>query len=260
MKQDISVSLVYDLAGPTDLLLQIEVADLPDQPVSDPSIETSPTTFFGRVPAEAGIGERIWIRAEGQFRCTYRCQVAVNRRSTKISSLRAVPPHLLPGETARYLMPSRYCPSDQFQSFVLAEFGHLEGGARIAAMRDWINRAFSYMPGVSNAETTALDSFVRRQGVCRDFAHVMITLARASAIPARIASAYAPGVKPQDFHAVAEVFLDGAWHFVDPTGMAPSSTIARIGVGLDAAEVAFLNSFGPIMLVEQSVLARRVGG
>jgi transglutaminase-like putative cysteine protease len=120
-------------------------------------------------------------------------------------------------------------------------------------MRDWVFERFQYVPGSSNAQTTALDTFVQRQGVCRDYAHVMIALARASAIPARFVSVYAPYVTPQDFHAVAEVYLDGTWHLVDATGMAAANQIARIGVGLDAAEVSFLSSFGQVMLQNQSV-------
>jgi transglutaminase-like putative cysteine protease len=150
-------------------------------------------------------------------------------------------------------MPSRYCPSDEFQTFVAAEFGHLSGGAQIAAMRDWIERSFQYVPGVSNAQTTAMDSFVQRQGICRDYAHVLVTLARAATIPARFASVYAPGVTPPDFHAVAEVYLDGAWHLVDPTSMATPHDIVRIGIGADAANVAFLNIFGQAEFVAQSV-------
>ena len=60
---------------------------------------------------------------------------------------------------------------------------------------DWIARHFTYEQA-STTSTTALDSFVERRGVCRDYAHVMVTLARASAIPARYVSCYAPGVDP----------------------------------------------------------------
>lgn len=257
MNLDIAVSLAYSLSNPTDMLLQIEVPDLSDQSIRDPLIETSPVQHFARVPAEDGLGERIWLRAEREFRCTYRSHIAVDRSEPDIATLNAVPPHLLPGEAVRYLMPSRFCQSDRFQSFVIAEFGHLQGGARVAAMRDWISSAFTYTPGSSDAQTTAVDSLVARQGVCRDFAHVMVAMARASTIPARYASVYAPGVTPQDFHAVAEVYLDGAWHFVDATGMASPRTIARIGVGLDAADVAFLTTFGPIQMIEQTVSATR---
>jgi transglutaminase-like putative cysteine protease len=164
-----------------------------------------------------------------------------------------VPPHQLPGETVQYLLPSRYCPSDQFQNFVDAEFGRLQGGERVAAMRDWVEERFSYVPGSSLSDTTALDTFVKRQGVCRDYAHVMVTLVRASGVPARIASVYALGVEPQDFHAVAEVFLGGSWHLIDATGMATEGGMAKIGVGRDAADVAFLTAYGSAQMNEQSV-------
>ncbi len=90
-------------------------------------------------------------------------------------------------------------------------------------------------------------------GVCRDFAHVMITLARASGMPARMASVYAPLDPPQDFHAVAEVYLDGGWHLVDATGMARPDQMVRIGVGRDAADVAFLTVYGNAVMQSQSV-------
>ena len=253
MELDVNVHLKYQLAGPTDFLLQIEIADLADQKLQSSKLVTSEVDHLARIAADEGLGERIWLRAAGEFSCDYTARVMIDRPLLDISKLQAVPPHLLPGDTVRYLMPSRYCPSDEFQSFVAAEFGELQGGARIAAMRDWINKAFSYVPGSSNAQTTALDSFVRRQGVCRDYAHLMVALARASTIPARFASVYAPGVTPPDFHAVAEVYLEGTWHLIDATGMAPADTIARIGVGPDAAGVAFLSVFGPTTLVQQTV-------
>jgi len=259
LKLDIDVHLVYRLQAPTDLLMQIEVADLADQRVIDADLRTSDVDHFARVAAKDGMGDRIWMRAAGEFRCDYVSRVEVDRPALDVSALSAVPPHLLPGDAVPYLMPSRFCPSDQFQTFVVAEFGELAGGARVVAMRDWINRAFAYVPGASNAQTTALETFVQRQGICRDFAHVMVTLARASTIPARFVSVYAPGVTPQDFHAVAEIYLDGTWHLVDATGMAPADTIARIGVGSDAGDVAFLTGFGKMDVVEQTVSSTVVG-
>ncbi|MEO8530909.1 MAG: transglutaminase family protein [Deltaproteobacteria bacterium] len=249
----IDVNLTYRLFGPTDILLQIEAAHLPDQQVVRGNLQTSYVTHFARVAGEAGIGERIWLRADGDFSCSYQAEVEIVRPVVDLSVIDMVSPHLLPGDTVHYLLPSRFCPSDQFQSFVLSEFGSLSGGTCIAAMRDWVHEKFQYVSGVSDAQTTALESFVQRRGVCRDFAHVLITLARAATIPARFASVYAPDVRPQDFHAVAEVYLDGGWYLVDPTGMAGADTIARIGVGADAAETAFLSSFGPAQLINQVV-------
>jgi len=181
-----------------------------------------------------------------------------------IAPLVRLEPHDLPGETVQYLLDSRYCPADRFQSFVDAEFGGLEGGARVVAMRDWIAANFRYARGSSTTETTALDSFVERRGVCRDYAHVLVTLARASAIPARYCSVYSPGVDPPDFHAVAEVFLadpltpgGGAWYLVDPTGMADPAETVKIGVGRDAADVSFMTVFGEALYESHDVSARK---
>ncbi len=255
---DIDVQLEYQMSGPTDAILQIQAPAGAGQRIISETFVLSETAHRATIAAEAGIGERILLRTNGNLSCRYQARCDVNRPALPIEDLPSVPPHQLPSDAVRYLMPSRYCPSDQFQNFVAAEYGHLGGGALIAAMRDWIFERFQYVPGSSNAQTTALDTFVQRQGVCRDFAHVMIALSRAAAVPARFASVYAPYVTPQDFHAVAEVYLDGSWYLVDATGMAASNQIVRVGVGLDAAEVPFLSSFGPALMLSQTVDVRVV--
>jgi transglutaminase-like putative cysteine protease len=254
MKLSIQTHLDYVFEAPTDVLLQLEAAAIPEQRIESAHINVSPADHFARIPAQDAIGDRIWVRAEGRLTVDYTATVSIARILTGCRDLPRIEPRHLPGETVQYLMGSRYCPSDQFQTFVEAEFGGLDGGARVMAMRDWIEHRFSYIPGISNSETTALDTFVKRQGVCRDYAHVLITLARASAIPARIASVYALGVEPQDFHAVAEVFLGGEWHLVDATGMAEEANMAKIGVGRDAADVSFLTAYGTARLNAQSVV------
>ena len=254
MRLSIRTWLDYYFPKPTDVLLQLEAAAIPEQAIERANINVTGTRHFVRVAAQDMIGDRIWVRAEGQMLVSYEATVSVQRIVGNWEQLPKVEPRDLPGETVQYLMPSRYCPSDQFHSFVEAEFGNLAGGARVTAMRDWIERSFSYVPGASTAETTALDTFVRRQGICRDYAHVLITLVRASGIPARIASVYALGVEPQDFHAVAEVFLDGTWYLVDATGMAKEAEMAKIGIGRDAADVAFLTAYGLAVMNAQSVM------
>ena len=131
-------------------------------------------------------------------------------------------------------------------------------GAKVIAMRDWIATHFSYVPGVSTSNTGALESYVLRQGVCRDYAHMLITLARAAGVPARFVSGYAPGVTPPDFHAVAEVFLDGAWYMADATGMATGADMAKIGVGRDAADTSFLTHYAACSLNRQEISVTRL--
>lgn len=253
VKIAIEAALDYDFAGACDVLLQLEAAMIPEQKVESAYIDISPVEHFARVSGHDTIGERIWLRVLNKLTVRYTATVEIDRICGDLATLPAVPPHQLPGETIEYVLPSRYCPSDQFQNLVEAEFGGLSGGARVMAMRDWVQNHLTYQAGTSSAATTALESFVTREGVCRDFAHVLITLVRASAIPARFVSVYALGVEPQDFHAVPEVFLDGAWYLVDPTGMAQAEAMAKIGVGRDAADVSFLTSYGWATLNSQRV-------
>lgn len=258
----IDARIEYDFADPTDFLLQMEAAAIPEQMLADATLETSTVEHMARVPAQDSIGERIWLRCQGRFSAHYRAKVTVQRQLADVATLPQVPPHLLPGETVQYMMDSRFCPAGRFQSFVQAEFGELSGGARISAMRQWIADNFTYAAGSSIATTTSLDSFVERRGVCRDYAHVMCSLARASAIPARYVSCFAPGVDPQDFHAVAEVFLSdgpdalpgsGSWHIVDATDMANPSDAVKIAVGRDAVDVSFLTSYGTASMVDKQI-------
>jgi len=253
MSLTIRTRLDYWFEQPTDVLLQLEAAAIPEQVIESAHIDITPTEHFARVASQDMIGERIWLRVKGNLLVDYRATVRIERVLNDCLNLPVIPPHQLPGETVQYLMASRYCPSDQFQTFVETEFGGAEGGAKVIAMRDWIARHFAYVPGVSDSETTALHTFVKRQGICRDYAHVMITFARAAGIPARIASVYAVDVEPPDFHAVAEVFLGGEWHLVDATGMAKERDMAKIGIGRDAADIAFLTAFGTAIMNSQSV-------
>ncbi|KQM21622.1 transglutaminase-like domain-containing protein [Novosphingobium sp. Leaf2] len=260
MQLSIVTTLDYAVHDAVDVMLQIEAAMIPEQRVIHAHIDLPPVEHFARIAAQANIGERIWLRIAAPLKVRYEATVEVDRYLADVASLDAVPPHQLPGETVDYMMPSRYCQSDTFLDFVEGEFGHLKGGQRIAAMRDWLETNLTYEPGSSDAYTTAIDTFQSGRGVCRDYTHLMISLARASAIPARFASVYGLGVDPQDFHAVAEVFLDGMWHMVDATGMSAPDRIAKIGIGRDAADVSFLSSFGYVEMISQTVEVTEVPG
>ena len=262
----ISISTTFDfhLDAPTDVILQFEAAAIPEQTILSQSTTLSCGDDCVRVPAHEAIGERILIHAQGRFEVAYEAEVEVNRLAPDLAGLEQLSPHDLPADPLEYLLDSRYCPADRLQSFAQDEFGETSGGDRILAIHDWIAGHFTYEPGSSTATTTALDSFVERRGICRDYAHVLITLARASTIPARYVSCFAPGVDPPDFHALAEVFLadptisgGGAWYIVDATGMADPQETVKIGVGRDAADVSFLTSFGQAHFGNKSVKVTR---
>ena len=253
MQLSIRAELDYDFPSPCDILLELEAAIIPEQAVLQAKLDLPMVDHFARVPGHDTIGDRIWLRHHGNLKVTYTGLVEVERRVDDIAALSAVPPHRLPGETVQYLLPSRYCPSYEFQSLVDDEFAGLEGGARIIAVRQWIAQHIAYVPGSSGTATGAMATYVSRHGVCRDFGQLLITMSRASAIPARFASVYGLGVTPQDFHAVAEVFLEGYWYLVDATGMSSADRMAKIGVGRDAADVSFLTSYGAAIFNRQEV-------
>jgi transglutaminase-like putative cysteine protease len=258
MKLSITAELDYDIPCEADLLLQLEAAIIPEQTVIKAFIDLPPVVHFARVTGHDMIGERIWLRLQGSLRVRYNATVEINRLTADVAQLDAVPPHLLPGETVDYMLPSRFCPSDQFLDVVQELFGGTVGGARVAAIRDWILSNLTYEAGISDASTDAMHTYEARKGVCRDFAHLMVSMTRASAIPARFCAVYGLGVEPEDFHAVAEVFLDNTWYMVDATGMSTPDAMAKIGVGRDAADVSFLTSYGKAFMQNQSVRVTRL--
>jgi transglutaminase-like putative cysteine protease len=136
--------------------------------------------------------------------------------------------------------PSRYCPSEMFQALADAEFGRLEGTDLLRAVARRVNEAVVYDGTQTRVTDTSLDTWLRRTGVCRDFTHVVISFLRARNIPARLASVYAPGLVPMDFHAIVEAWVDDGWWIVDATRLAPRPSMVRIATGRDAADTAFM--------------------
>ena len=257
MLLSIKTHLLYSVSQPTDVLLQIEPFTSDEQRVDALDLQIDGTLEQVITVGEDGIGQRRWIRAETEFECHLEAKVTVMRSALAIDSLPATPRSGIPGEVIKYLMPSRYCYPEQFLEFTSSQFGALSGGALVDAMCQWVKTNFTYDSDASALGATASDSFQRLSGVCRDYAHVLITLVRAAGIPARFVSVYAPDVEPQDFHAVVEVYLDGRWHLLDPTGMASAQDMACICVGRDAADTPFMTSYGWMNLQEQTVEARR---
>jgi transglutaminase-like putative cysteine protease len=253
MRLKIDVVLDYAFPQPADVLLQVEVAAMTDQRIVEEQLTVTSPEPLRATPGEEAIGQRCWALGTSRLTANYTATVDIHRPLPRLAGLRQNDVRNLPGLVVPYLMPSRYVESDRFEAFVRQEFSDLSGGWKILAMRDWLSSNLSYVSGASSGTTTASDTFVRREGVCRDYAHLMAAFARAAAIPARVVSVYAPHVDPPDFHAVVEVWLGDAWHLVDATGMAEPNEMARIAVGRDATDVAFMTIFGMATLNEQRV-------
>lgn len=253
MKLRVRAELVYRFDPPTDAIYKIQVAHWPGQDILQETLTFDPPVAF-QEDEDADFGART-------LRCHVSGEVALIYEAVVDNGvLKGLPPSVsqhdwgdLPAEVLPYLQPSRYCPSDQFGRFVTRQFGDTAGGARVLAILNWIRENVDYEHGVSDTETTAARTFIDRAGVCRDFTHLGMTFCRASGIPARAVSAFAHQLNPPDFHAIFEVWLDGGWWLVDPTGLAPVEGLVRIACGRDAADIAFLTTQERCRMVRQSV-------
>jgi len=253
----IVANLVYTLDRPADVLLLIEAIPMPDQQLLSDLLTVQGSSPLTTIAGMDGLGRRTWLHADGPIQIRYTASITIARAATDIAGLDTVPHAELPADYIQYLMPSRYCPSDRFDHFVATCFGASDKGQKVADMADWVFSNLDYRFGSSNGGTTATDTFLSRQGVCRDYAHLLIALCRAGDIPARMVSAYALGLDPPDFHAVVEVYLAGRWHLVDPTRLVPETNLVRIAVGRDATDVGFMTIFGTAQMVSQSVMVTR---
>lgn len=167
-------------------------------------------------------------------------QVEFSYRAVAVPGTR--PAEIDPYQDVLYRRPSRYSESDALTPTAQELFGGLSGQALVTAVGDWVHEHLGYVLGSSGPTDGAVDTYLARQGVCRDFAHLTVALLRACQLPARLVSVYAPGLSPMDFHAVAEVELDGQWQIVDATRLAPRQSLVRIATGRDASDTAFLTS------------------
>lgn len=171
-----------------------------------------------------------------------------------VPGAKEVPVWALPDDTLGFLMGSRYCETDRLSQIAWDRFGAVEPGwARVQAVCDFVHGhiRFDYMK--ARATRTAFEAYEERVGVCRDFAHLAVTLCRCLNIPARYVNGYlgdigVPVVDPMDFSAWIEVFLDDGWHTFDPRNNTPRIGRIVIARGRDAADVPLINSFGPHVL------------
>jgi transglutaminase-like putative cysteine protease len=167
---------------------------------------------------------------------------------------REVPVAALPDDCLLYLMGSRYCETDRLSQAAWDMFGNTPPGwGRVQAVCDFVNRHIRFDYQQARSTRTAFEAYNERVGVCRDFAHLALTLCRCLNIPARYINGHlgdigVPVVDPMDFSAWIEVFLGGKWHTFDPRNNVPRIGRIVIARGRDAADIPLINSFGPHML------------
>jgi transglutaminase-like putative cysteine protease len=161
----------------------------------------------------------------------------------------------LPVDTLVYLLGSRYCETDRLSEFAWSKFGAIpKGWSLVQAICDFVHGHIAFGYQHANPAKTAFDALTERRGVCRDFAHLAITLCRCMNIPARYCTGYLgdigvpPDPAPMDFSAWFEAYLGGRWYTFDARHNQPRIGRILIARGRDATDVAIATTFGPATL------------
>jgi transglutaminase-like putative cysteine protease len=247
---NIDCELEYDVYQQTLFIFNIAVPSTPYQRLRREVIAPRPAVRVEEFHDATGANRLMRVNASpGHFSIRYLAAVDVDLPVIDRAAER-IPLATVPTEVIPYVLSSRYCDVSQLFAFACAQFGSIVPGyAQVEAVCAWIRANIAYRVGTSSLTTTAHDVLTNRVGVCRDFAHLAVGLCRALNIPARFVTGYTRYEEPpQDFHAVFEAYLGDQWHLFDPTELAPVDSIVRIGVGHDAADVAFATFFGAARL------------
>jgi transglutaminase-like putative cysteine protease len=147
------------------------------------------------------------------------------------------------------LGPSKFArPSPELASFMKIADLEKPQGDPLTALRT-LNRtiydSFDYQSGVTEVHSPIETALEERRGVCQDFAHIMITIARQWGLPARYVSGYLYHAGSGDrsradaTHAWVEVHLPSlGWLGFDPTNnILAGERHVRAAVGRDYADV-----------------------
>ncbi|MFM2220090.1 MAG: hypothetical protein RL240_4408 [Planctomycetota bacterium] len=153
-------------------------------------------------------------------------------------------------EAMEYLYPSRYCqPHEDFRKFVEPIWDPQVDSLQFAlALNKRIYEEFLYKPSSTQVSTPPRVSLEKRQGVCQDFAHVMISCFRTMGLAARYVSGYLQTIPPPGkprlvgadaSHAWVSVYLGPlGWLDLDPTNcVIPGLDHITIGWGRDYSDV-----------------------
>ena len=171
----------------------------------------------------------------------------------------------LPEQVIVYLLGSRYCDTDRLATTAWGLFGQTQPGwPRVQAILDYVHSRISFGYQHARADRSASEGHAERVGVCRDFAHLAITLCRCMNVPARYCTGYLGDIgvpkdpSPMDFSAWFEVFLNGTWHTVDARHNAPRIGRILMSRGRDATDAAISTAFGDAKLVSFKVFTDEV--
>jgi transglutaminase-like putative cysteine protease len=254
--------IAFKCAAPTPMLLQVHVRPERAVDLEQPEhLQTTPYTSYTTYIDDFGNCCTRLVAPLGVLRLStmFRIRDSGVQETLPWGAAQSLV-NELPDATLIYLLGSRYCDTDRMATEAWALFGKVEPGwARVQAILDYTHERITFGYQHARADRTASECHAERKGVCRDFAHLAITLCRCLNIPARYCTGYLgdigvpPDVAPMDFSAWFDVFLNGTWHTVDARHNQPRVGRIVMARGRDATDAAISTAFGAAELVHFQV-------
>jgi transglutaminase-like putative cysteine protease len=253
-----SCEMTLETQAPTPMIAMLRPRSGQAQWIVREAYELSPSVPVTEyVDVFGNLCQRIVI-PKGKFQIQVSAEVMTDPNIAVKPGASLTPVDELPESALQYLLPSRYCPSDQVKDRAGDIVGEAKPGYdQVEAIRAFIQKNLRYRYGASDGSTTALDTLRDGAGVCRDFAHVGITLCRRLHIPARMVVGYLHELDPMDMHAWFEAFVDGRWYTFDATQEKPRGGRIIVAYGRDAADVALFTEYGDVTLKKMTVAVRK---
>ncbi|MDB5959153.1 MAG: transglutaminase family protein [Massilia sp.] len=241
-------NLRFTILAPTPFILMLRPRSGAQQWVARDSYLLTPGVPVQEFTDSYGNLSQRFIAPPGEFSIQTSSDVLVAADLDVAAGAPFVEVQNLPDAVLTYLLPSRYCESELFIEMARGIVaGAAPGYDQVAAIGDWIRREVRFNPASVYSGMAASEVNQRREGVCRDLAHLGIALCRALCIPARMVAGYLHGLEPMDLHAWFEAYVGGRWYTFDATQAAPRGGRVVLGYGHDAAQVAIFNQFGPAL-------------
>ncbi|MBA9061713.1 transglutaminase-like putative cysteine protease [Methylobacterium fujisawaense] len=259
-------SIAFDTFGPTPMNLLLNVRPELRRDLVTPEVITfdPPVAARQHVDALGNVCTRL-VAPGGRITMTADFTIADSGRpDDQAPDARQIAVQDLPDDVLTFLLGSRYCDTDKLSQTAWSLFGATpEGWARVQAIVDFAHNRLRFDYQQADATRTAFDGYTQRVGVCRDFAHLAITLCRCMNIPARYATGYLGDIgvpkdpAPMDFSAWFEVYLHGPdgprWYTFDARHNRPRIGRIVMARGRDATDCALTTSFGAAQLIRFDV-------
>lgn len=261
MKLKASTDFAYHINYPTPIITILRPRKDSEQQVLVDEMSMSPNVEIKQYFDVFGNACQRMLWQSGEVKIHTEAIVEVQNEVAKNETADYVLVEELPSELIQFLLPSRYCLSDTdaIRDLAYSIINNIEiGFLQVEEIRQWIFQHIQYQYGFTFSHTNSNDILRNKIGVCRDFAHLGISLCRSINIPARMVVGFLKDLPFSDLHAWFEAFIGDRWYSFDAIQKTTTGGRIVLAYGRDANDVAFITQFGNVNLLSMNVTVEEV--